>query len=139
MRHLLGMTALLTAACVELPIDNNEEWALQEHVDAGEVCLGVDDAGDLTAMVRVQECMSSSCSRDYVSSCALSFDGTSLTLQSDISWEDNISPDAMCTDDCGIPLAECTLADLPDGTYEVAFGAETLTLVWPLTEPCSVF
>ena len=122
----------LLAACL------TESWELQEHIDEGTVCASRVDGDAAEFMVVVPGCMSSSCTQNFVGECAASFDGAEILLTSDISWETNVSPRASCTDDCGFPMATCTLDGLPDGTYTVLFGEETLTIELP-GEPCQPF
>jgi hypothetical protein len=123
---------VLLAACL------TETWELQEHIDEGSVCASRIDTDTTEFMVVVPGCMSSTCTQNFVGACTASFDGTEIVLTSDISWEVNVSPRASCTDDCGIPFATCTLEGLPDGTYTVQFGDETLTVELP-GEPCEPY
>ncbi|MEQ1570718.1 MAG: hypothetical protein ABMA64_34130 [Myxococcota bacterium] len=133
MNRLFALVVLPLAGC---PV--SEDWRLQSYVDEGEVCV-TGGGGTAEFLVTVQECMSSSCSRAFAGSCEATFDGAAVTLTSDLSWEDDFTPGAECTDDCGIPSTTCTIADLPDGTWDVAFGGQTLTITLPATEPCSPF
>lgn len=126
------LVALALVAC-ELP--GVSDWQPVSFVDEGEVCFE-DAAPDVTVRVIAPGCLSSSCSRDLGGSCTAVVDGTDITLTSDISWEEDRG-DVACTDDCGIPAVSCTLADLPDGTYTVTFGSQTLTLTVPVDEKCS--
>lgn len=107
-----------------------DEWVPREHIDDGQVCWS-GAAGSLELTVVVQDCMSSSCSRGFQGACAASVDGSTIMLTSDISWEDNVGENIPCTDDCGIPMATCTLEGVADGTYTIAFGAQSLTIDLP--------
>jgi hypothetical protein len=135
MRHALP---LLLAACTGTAT-GNDDWQPVSYVDEGEVCF--ESSGvDLVAYVTAPDCLSSSCSRAFEGSCTLTMDDPStLTLTSDIRWEQNVGERVACTDDCGIPRVSCTLPSLPDGTYTVAFGSQTLDLTFPATEPCDPF
>jgi hypothetical protein len=115
-----------------------EDWQLQSYVDAGTVCFE-DRGADVAVWVDPGECLSSSCSRAFQGSCTATVTDTTITLTSDISWEQNVAPGATCTDDCGSTAAQCTLPALADGTYTVTFGAEQLELVVPIaTDPCGL-
>ena len=114
-------------------------WTPMSYVDEGDVCFGtVDSDTDSTISVVVQDCMSSSCSREFAGSCSATIVDNQITLTSDIHWEDAIG-DIDCTDDCGIPATSCTLEGLADGTYTVAFGTQTLTLTVPSVEDCDYY
>jgi hypothetical protein len=82
--------------------------------------------------VVVNDCLSSSCSRDLVAVCSATVSGAAITLTSDISWEENVGEGVPCTDDCGFPLATCAIEGLADGSYTVTFGAQTLDLTVPV-------
>lgn len=108
-----------------------DDWQLQTFADEGDVCFVQGDGGvDVTIVLN--DCMSSSCSRDFAGSCEAVVEGSTITLTSDMSWEQNVAVGAMCTDDCGIPQADCTISGLADGTYEVTFGDQTVTLTVPV-------
>jgi hypothetical protein len=119
------------------PVD---DWQLQSYVDVGDVCFQAGAEG-VEVLVTVQECLSSSCSRDLVATCAATVDGSAITLTSDISWEQNVGAGVPCTEDCGTPLATCTVAGLADGTYQVTHGADVLELTVPIadTQACSMY
>jgi len=140
MRHVLP---LLLAACTGTGNGTDtgaiDDWQPVSYVDEGTVCF--ESSGvDLVVNVTAQDCMSSSCSRAFEASCTVTRDdATTLTLTSDIHWEQNVGVGVPCTDDCGIPRTSCTLPSLADGTYVVKFGTEELELVFPATEPCSTF
>lgn len=133
MRATLSSLLLSLSACGGLV----DDWQPVSYVDEGQVCFEADGA-DIVAQVVVQDCMSGSCTRNFVGSCSATASGSEITLTSDISWEENVGAVA-CTDDCGIPMATCVLEGLADGTYDVTFGGEQLQLVVPVTEPCSIY
>lgn len=113
-----------------------DDWQLQTHVDEGEVCFTPGATG-VDVVVVLAECLSSSCSRNFVGSCSATVDGSEITLTSTMSWEQNLGFGVPCTDDCGIPQADCTLEGLADGTYEVTYGGEVVSLTVPVTAaPC---
>ncbi len=116
--------------------DTDVSWEPVSYIDEGDVCFGTVDAdADSTVSVVVQDCMSSSCSRAFQGACTAAVAGTEITLTSDISWED-ATGNIDCTDDCGIPATSCTLEGLAEGTYNVTFGTESLTLAVPSSEDC---
>jgi hypothetical protein len=130
MRRTLMIPALavLLTACPE----EEEAWEEIAYVDQGTVCWDASD-GVLELSVVVQDCMSSSCSRGFEGSCAASLDGSTLTLTSDIRWENNVTPGAECTADCGIPMATCELTGVVDGSYTLDFDGETYAIDMPST------
>jgi len=132
MRKLMALfpVTLLLTACTEEEEAPPTDWVEVSYVDEGQVCHDAVD-GVLTLTVAVQECLSSSCSRDLVTSCEATLDGTTLTLTSDIHWEDNMADGATCTDDCGLPAATCELENVPDGTYTLDFDGQSYTIEVP--------
>lgn len=128
---------LSLAACPAL--EPAESWQPVVRVDEGGVCFAPGDGG-VDVLVVLSDCLSSSCSRNLQGACEATVDGASITLTSNISWEENVSPEAECTADCGVPTANCTIEGLADGTYSVVYGEQTLELVVPLSETaaCSV-
>lgn len=138
-RSLMMLAALTLFACDETDPPADGDWELQEHVDDGDLCASGGGVDPVAISVTVQDCMSSSCSRAFVGECSATLSGSVITVTSDISWEDNVAPNATCTDDCGIPMASCELTGVPDGTYTVMLGAQSLTVVLPSTDACSPF
>lgn len=128
-----SLVFLPLGACIfvfdDLP-DGRDDWQPQVYVDEGDVCFLAGGDG-VDVLVRIPECLSSSCSRDFVGTCSVAVDGNTITLQSDISWEQNVG-DVTCTDDCGSPDASCVITGLGDGTYEVIFGDQTIPLTVPV-------
>jgi hypothetical protein len=123
---------LLAVACT-----GAEDWQPVTYTDEGDVCFEADGA-DLSIHVTAPDCMSGSCSREFGGSCTATRAGATITLTSDIHWEENVAPGAMCTADCGIPTVHCTLADLPAGDYTVKLGATEVSLSFPDPEPCGL-
>jgi len=120
---------LLLGGC---PDEEEKEWEAISYIDEGMVCWEAAD-GVIELQVVVQDCMSSSCSQNFASSCEATVDGATLTLTSEMTWENDVSSDAACTDDCGIPMASCELADVADGTYTLDFDGETYVIDVPGT------
>jgi len=115
-------------------------WGQVSHIDDGAVCFG-DVATDTesTIYIEVDACMSSSCTDDFQGTCEATVEGSEITLNSDIRWDEVTGGNIGCTSDCGIPTASCTLEGLPDGTYTVRFGTQTLTLNVPSSEVCQTY
>jgi hypothetical protein len=113
-----------------------DDWQLQSYVDEGALCFE-GTATEVTVWVDPQLCLSSSCSRAFQGSCTATLADTTITVTSDISWEQNVGVGVDCTDDCGSTAVSCTLPPLADGTYTVLFGTEQVELVIPTTQPCS--
>lgn len=116
------------------PVD---DWQPVSYVDEGELCIEGSDT-DVTIWVDPQECLSSSCSRAFMGSCEATVQGATITVTSDISWEENRGPNVACTDDCGSTAVSCALPALADGTYTVIFGSEQRELVVPIEETCQL-
>ena len=128
--------AMILAACGGVP-EPGSDWQPVSHVDVGDVCFEA-DGDDITVRVVVEDCMSSGCARDFVGDCAATVDGTDITLTSSMEWETYVG-DMACPADCGVPMVECTVSGLADGSYTVSFGTETLSLEIPVVESCSIF
>jgi hypothetical protein len=112
-----------------------DDWQPVSYQDQGTVCVEDQGAG-ATVSVTVDDCMSSSCSRAFEGSCTATVDGATVTVTSDLHWEQNLGEGVACTDDCGIPTTSCEIADLPDGTYTVVLGGVETEVTLPATTPC---
>lgn len=125
-----------------------EDWEEQTLADEGAVCLfagedAVDPWGVFEGQIEPQSyndvdpivvhfvantCLSSSCSRNAAAGCTATVVGDTVEITAEASWEENVAPDAACTDDCGILDAQCEVGVLAEGTYTVTFGDQTQTL-----------
>lgn len=96
----------------------------------------VASGGQVSAVVDVDVCWSSSCDVDRVASCALALDGTTLTLTTTVSWR--FTGSDVCTTDCGRPGPTCTSEPLADGTYTLRYANMTTIFEVPSTgaPPC---
>ena len=115
-------------------------WEQVSYIDEGRVCLRA-DGEDVLVTVVAPDCLSSSCSRDLDGSCEATVKGGTITVSSEITWEQAVyvGPGGGCTDDCGAPLVECTIeGGLADGTYDVVIGEETTTVDLP-DEGCDLY
>ena len=138
MRYLPLFLALAACPPVTGGGGSDEDWQPVSYIDEGQVCFADQDM-EVVVSVTAPDCLSSSCSRDLAGECTAVVDGTTITLTSDIHWEQNIGEKVACTEDCGAPTVECTISDLPDGTYTVTLGGVESTLIVPITEPCNTF
>lgn len=131
-----ALVLLPVVACLPVVAD---DWQPQEHIDDGAPCFASGDSG-VDVVVVLEECLSSSCSRNLVGSCEATVDGNTITLTSTITWEQNVGEGVACTEDCGVPQANCTIEGLADGDYTVEYGGQTLDLTVPVadTASCSV-
>jgi len=77
-------------------------------------------------------CLSGSCSRDIIATCTVHRTGNTLQVNSFFSVSEPVA--AVCTSDCGKPIADCMSDPLPEGQYTLIMGG----LIVPLTIPSSV-
>ena len=112
-----------------------DDWQPVSYVDEGELCFE-NQGVDVVVQVTAPDCLSSSCSRNLAGTCEGTLSGDTITLTSDIHWEDNVGEGVACTDDCGAPTVSCTLPALADGTYVVVLGGVETELVVPVVGSC---
>jgi hypothetical protein len=124
----------------------------REVTDAGRVCLYAQlpdypgggnpqqfVEGEPVYVVHESHCLSSSCSRDVVATCAVAGDGLTRTVTSTTTWLDLTRANGACTADCGFQTTTCSMDALGAGTYSFAFGAKAVTVIVPseaATAPC---
>lgn len=108
------------------------QWEPVTFVDEGRVCLA-EEGADLRVTVEAPACLSSSCSRNIEGSCQATVEGSTISVTSDITWEQAVAgPNLACTDDCGLASTSCTIdGGLPAGTYTLDIGGEISTLALP--------
>ncbi|MEN0068621.1 MAG: hypothetical protein AAGA48_41270 [Myxococcota bacterium] len=108
------------------------QWEPVSYVDEGAVCLEA-SGSDVTVTVTAPDCLSSSCSRDLGGSCEAVVDGSTITVTSEITWEEAVAGSNLdCTDDCGAPRVTCTIeGGLADGPYTVEIGGEATSIEFP--------
>jgi hypothetical protein len=125
-------------ACGEGDGDGLDDWQAQSQTNDGIACLSaptIDENGSVT--VRANVCLSSSCSRNAVSSCEVSLDGDTLTVTSQFDWEENVGEGIACTDDCQDIVAQCgDVGPLAEGSYTLAHGDASETVEVPNEEAC---
>ncbi len=91
----------------------------------------------ITVRVELTACLSSSCDLDRAMSCSVAATGTSIAVTSLATWVTRSTNG--CTDDCGLLATTCTTEALTAGSYQIAFGGETLALTVPsdtAEQPC---
>ncbi len=115
------------------------QWEPVSYIDEGTVCLE-DDGSDVRVTVTAPDCLSSSCSRNLGGSCEATVEGSTITVTSEIVWENAVSgPNLSCTDDCGLPRVACTIpGGLPEGEYEVVIGDDVQAIDFPMSS-CDPF
>ena len=123
---------LLVAAC-------GEEVVLE---DAGEACLSATpgwpdgfqsfEAGaPAYVTVRLNECLSSSCTSDMSARCDVEVTGDRIVISAQGSYTDESGASRTCTDDCMVFDTACETPALAEGTYTVAYGEAEITLGIP--------
>ncbi len=120
-------------------------------VDDGPLCLGVGDGviddnsippdQPFGIQVSTRGCFSSSCSELREARCQVTLDDNELIVESYLEVRDTYgSGIGACTDDCRSYVAVCTAPALPEGTYTLRHGDETLEITVPDDEPhCEFF
>lgn len=148
-RSTLLLASALTLAVVACSTEDSAPDV--EGDDVGQVCAYALDPGSsdpfgeqpFTAgepvhfTVTFEEC-ASSCIENLETECTVTVDGERLVVKSSYSY-DAPSGDGVCTADCNVIQATCTVGPLEDGTYTVEHGEETMPLVIPETTgspPC---
>ncbi len=107
--------------------------------DQGSVCLEAPTAdSDGVITVDPNLCLSSSCDTLLSGTCSATLDGTTITVTSEFVVESQTG-DVTCTDDCGLPTANCTVGPLPLGTYTLVHGAQSETIDVPTTDTCDMY
>lgn len=99
---------------------------VEEFVNEGSWCLRQNQDQSLTATAIAPGCFSGSCSDLMSAQCALTRDGSTLTLSSHFRVK-HLDSNA-CTDDCQTYLANCSLGAVPEGQFDLAHG-ETQTII----------
>lgn len=131
-----------TCACAPDPRSGAPSaWCTTVQVDVGSLCVtptaaqwkGGTIAADQPIYVHVHRpgCLSGSCSRDIIATCAIQRDGNTLRIASHFSASEPVA--AECTADCRIPTADCISEPLPAGQYELVLGRLTVPLSIPTT------
>lgn len=119
----------------------------KSHIDVGKACVSPADdggsvfegcsaaelstTGELSIAVDFGLCLSSSCDTLRRATCEATRDGSVITVTARADVVSDTS--GGCTDDCGSANARCDLGVLPEGTYELRYGEESVQLEVPST------
>lgn len=110
----------LLFAVVSLAACENSETT--EHVNTGQACINDDEAGGFLVNVDFGICLSSSCSTLEESSCNVTVDGDTITINSSATITEKTGPGVACTSDCGFTTADCEVPELTLDRYTVRYG-----------------
>lgn len=130
---LIGLSMLALAACSSEVRRENQgavcvvsseasEWTDEQDFVAG---------SPLHFRYFVDECLSSTCNVDRVSSCSVSVEGAVIHVETQARWSVTQWAAETCTDDCQRLTAKCETSALPDGTYTIRSGAHEVAFTIP--------
>ena len=90
----------------------------------------------ITVTVSTEDCISV-CVQDEVATCSVSLAGTTLTVRSELSYDEPPEGEG-CIALCGSLTAVCESPPLPMGDYTIAHGDDRRSLAVPSTDvpPC---
>lgn len=131
------LAVLLLASCATEE-DPGDGWVPLSATDEGTVCIEAPGNAMANVVVDAEVCLSSSCSRVVDSACVAQLDGSTITVTSSFSWEEQTNEDLPCTDDCGLLAASCGVGPLPDGIYTIVHGSDSFDIVVPTVDACPV-
>jgi hypothetical protein len=149
---MIPCALLLTAACAQDDIAQQDESGIVELRNEGTMCLYADSAGigfgipepqefeegsTLVAIVQAPQCLSQSCDLDLEADCTVVQDGSTLRIDSYMAWT-SVEAES-CTFDCVKLTATCESAPLTAGVYKVELGESTTALEIPslVDSPCN--
>ena len=123
---------------VEAPVGEADAgWSAVRVIEQGTLCFQQPD--QLVLELAAPDCVEEDCLRNPGGSCAMQLSGASIAVTGEVSWEQNLDPDAACNDYCVEPSVTCRLDPLPAGSYEVLFGGQVQTLELPTELTCLEF
>lgn len=93
--------------------------------DPGIACFGEGLEADGSWVVTIDETCFSGSYEDVEVACEITLDGSVLTIDGEATW---VAPGGDITTDCQVVTATCSLASLPDGTYEVRYGGASRSI-----------
>jgi hypothetical protein len=99
-----------------------------EFEDEGDVCLGSTQS-DVTVLVAIRTCLSSSCDRLVSQSCFIERAENVLSIHNQAVVEYG---SGSCTADCLVPNTRCGLQGLEPGEYQLRHGEKSATVTLPL-------
>jgi hypothetical protein len=97
----------------------------------GSQLLSFEEGSQLFVTVSLDDCLSDSCDVNREASCQVTQEGTTLQINSELSYE--MVEATQCTMDCGRLVARCESAPLSGGHYMVEFGDDVFGLSVPST------
>lgn len=121
----LGLLLLAALACTEA----DAPLATRAYIDEGVLCLSPRGAGGTHVQVLFDTC-ASSCDEVRTASCEASVSDGIIRVASEASTASTGAE--LCRADCLQVEAACSLAELPDGNYELHYGARTATISLPV-------
>ncbi len=141
---LLGLATLAIAvtACAGPDVELVDDGRLCVYAVAPETpgshgpTQAFDSNQPVFVTVTTEECISA-CIQNEVASCSVSRSGTTLTVRSELSYDDPPDGEA-CIAVCGSLTALCNSQRLPAGAYTIVHGNARHELAVPSTgvEPC---
>jgi hypothetical protein len=118
---------LMAVACTGIASDAPVQT--RSYVDEGSLCLSPRGAGGAHVQVLINEC-ESACASVEASCTASVVDGVIVVESSALA---SVDPDVeQCTAECRAVDTACTLPELPDGNYELRYGARVATVTMPV-------
>jgi hypothetical protein len=100
-----------------------------------------DEDREVFVRFTIDNCLSSSCTRDPEASCAVRTDGPAgFEIDATATWIDTTNLGQGCTDDCLQLGATCTTPPLAAGSYLFTIGVRSVTLEIPSASfepPCT--
>jgi hypothetical protein len=107
-------------------------WHEVSFEDEGDACFEM--AGEnVIITVTAPGCLSGGCHRGVGGSCEAVVEGSTITLTSEIHWEER---DGRCDADCGSASVTCVIPSLPAGTYTFVHGEGFATIMTPIDGVC---
>lgn len=146
MRPAVALLAL--AACgqeldgfTRPPVDTHQptiqdQWVPVSRIDEGVLCF-FDEKDRLRLEVAAHDCLPDRCLRGVGGSCAMGLEGSTITVTSELSWEQDES--RACSGPCEPPTVTCYLSTPPAGEHTVQLGAQTQALTLPAEGACLSF
>lgn len=124
-RTVWSSLVVVAFACIE----GDAPLVTRSYTDEGSLCLSPRGAGGSHVQVLIDQC-ASYCA-EVEASCAASIVNGVIIVESEaltsIDRENEVCPDA-----CQPVEVSCLLPELPDGNYELRFGARVATVTMPV-------
>lgn len=125
-------TAPLLGGCGdEIILDNTGTACLSTTGQWPEGVQSFEAGQSVTVIVRLAECLSTSCDTDRTGSCSVEISGDQILITSQGSYIDESGPGSSCTEDCGIFDITCETGPIPEGSYSLVYGTEEISFAVP--------